>query len=162
MRTILWYNITRYASIILVTLLFLWELHEIILDFKKKKPFSYLKSLSNYLDWIIICTAASFLVFWENNIEVGCDLLGWTLFYVYLDLTLHLAHHHWIGQYIYMALSIMKTMCLALVIFTPILCAFAFAFHSFNFGASIFETSIKAFGKTMIMLPITKKMKSKI
>ena len=149
--TILWYYLTRYVSIIFIAILFLWEIHEIILSWiNEKQLVNYLTTLNNYTDWIILCTSTSFFIFGETT-EAGGHILGWSLFFIYMDVTLHLAHNRWIGQYIYMALCIIKSMGLSLIIFLPTFCGFAFAFHSFILEG-IFRTSVLAFFKTNLML----------
>ena len=150
--TIFWFDLTWFASVILIFLLALWEVAQLLSKIINGRIKTYI-SITNFVDWFIIISASLFLlVFGHDNAETGGHLLGWALFLSYMDLTLLLGHIRLFGQTIHMSISVMKSIGLKMLSLVPSCIAFAAGFHAFLYGSPAFRTPYSSLLKTLAML----------
>merc|ERR1719412_1883489 len=82
--------------------------------------------LQNLVQLVIVIGTICFYFLSHTSIDIAVHIAGWTVFLVWIDLTLLLARIDVIGQYIYMSVCVMKTMLLLVITYTPTFLAFTF------------------------------------
>ena len=69
-------------------------------------------------------------------------LLGWAVFLTWMDLTLFLGRFDIFGRHIYRSSHVFKNVVWSLIVYVPVLVAFAFAFHCFLKYDPVFEGNL--------------------
>ena len=125
----MYFNVSKYAAIITVALFTFTEICKALAKAIVGR-FLGILTYSNFVDFAIITTAITFLARgYSNEAGEGPHILGWSLFFAWMDLTLLLAHNRRFGLTIYMALDMMTSMLWSLVIFVPSFAAFTYGCH---------------------------------
>ena len=153
--------ITRYLTLGTLVLLILWE----FLQFLSK---AFTCEILEYFSWqnvleaaLLGLSSACFVVEFimiKSSKDCGTysglqmHLLGWALFLAWIDLTLFLGRFDVFGKHIYRSWHVMKNVAWSMIVYVPILLAFAFAFHCFLKNDEIFEGTTASILKVFTMV----------
>ena len=153
--------ITRYLTLGTLVLLILWE----FLQFLSK---AFTCEILEYFSWqnvlevaLLGLSSACFVVEFimiKSSKDCGTysglqmHLLGWALFLAWIDLTLFLGRFDVFGKHIYRSWHVMKNVAWSMIVYIPILLAFAFAFHCFLKNDEIFEGTMASVLKVLTMV----------
>ena len=153
--------ITRYLTLGTLVLLIIWE----FLQFLSK---AFTREILEYFSWqnvlevaLLGLSSACFVVEFimiKSSKDCGTysglqmHLLGWALFLAWIDLTLFLGRFDVFGKHIYRSWHVMKNVAWSMIVYIPILLAFAFAFHCFLKNDEIFEGTTASVLKVLTMV----------
>ena len=127
-----------------------------------KEFFEYF-SWQNVIEVFLLSLSSTFLIVefvLFDKMEYDCarysglqmHLLGWALFLAWIDLTLFLGRFDVFGKHIYRSWHVMKNVAWSMIVYIPILLAFAFAFHCFLKNDEIFEGTMASVLKVLTMV----------
>ena len=153
--------ITRYLTLSTLVLLILWEFLQFLSKAFTCEILEYF-SWQNVLEVALLglssaCFVVEFIMIKSNN-DCGTysglqmHLLGWALFLAWIDLTLFLGRFDVFGKHIYRSWHVMKNVAWSMIVYVPILLAFAFAFHCFLKNDEIFEGTTASVLKVFTMV----------
>ena len=153
--------ITRYLTLGTLVLLILWEFLQFLSKAFTREILEYF-SWQNVLEVVLLglssaCFVVEFIMT-KSNKDCGTysglqmDLLAWALFLAWIDLTLFLGRFDVFGKHIYRSWHVMKNVAWSMIVYIPILLAFAFAFHCFLKNDEIFEGSTASVLKVFTMV----------
>ena len=79
----------------------------------------------------------------KGNLQSGWQehILGWALFLAWIDLTIILGRFDVFGRHIYRSWHVMKNVAWSMIVYVPIMFAFASAFHCFLDHHNTFQGS---------------------
>ena len=115
-------------------------------------------SKQNVCEVIMLCLSHVFFFLQYNYLKNGAkpslieDFLGWSLFMAWIDLTIFLGRFDVFGKHIYRSWHVMKNVAFSMVVYIPIMMAFACAFHCFLMFNETFEGPISSFLKVLTMV----------
>ena len=115
-------------------------------------------SKQNVCEVIMLCLSHVFFFLQYNYLKSGAkpslieDFLGWALFMAWIDLTIFLGRFDVFGKHIYRSWHVMKNVAFSMVVYIPIMTAFACAFHCFLMFNETFEGPIASFLKVLTMV----------
>ena len=153
--------ITRYLTLSTLFLLILWEFLQFLSKAFTCEIWEYF-SWQNVLEVALLGLSTAFFVVEFTMIKLDDDcgmysglqmhLLGWALFLAWIDLTLFLGRFDVFGKHIYRSWHVMKNVAWSMIVYVPILLAFAFAFHCFLKNDEIFEGTTASVLKVFTMV----------
>ena len=158
------YKITRFATLILLGLLILWEFFQFLSKLLTNEIGEYLTSWQNACELTMFSLSIAFFVLEHLEMEdVGIrfkmegsglqeHLLGWALYLAWLNLTIFLGRFDLFGKHIYRSWHVLKNVAVSMVVYIPILMAFATGFHCFLKNHPTFEGSVASFLKVLTMV----------
>ena len=147
------YTITKYISNIFLMIL---TCIEIVQFLAKLQNAIWEKSFSELLEYcskqnmcevlMIVLGQAFFGIQYKEGMDTRIfgyrlheDFLGWTLFFAWIDLTIFLGRFDVFGKHIYRSWHVMKNVAFSMVVYIPVMIAFAAAFHCFLIYNDTFE-----------------------
>ena len=154
-------EITKYMSMVLLTLLIIWEVLQLLSKILTKEFDEYF-SMQNMTELLMLSLSVAFFVIQHlestpesKDVEKSGrqeHLLGWALFLAWIDLTMFLGRFDLFGRHIYRSWHVMKNVAWSMTVYIPILMAFGSAFHCFMKYDEIFEGTIASFLKVLTMV----------
>ena len=78
--------------------------------------------------------------------------LGWTVFFVWIDFTAYLGRINICGKHIYRSWYVIKNVAFSMVMYVPIMIAFAGGFHCFLIYSEVFEGPVASLIKVLTMI----------
>ena len=158
------YEITRFATLILLGLLILWEFFQFLSKVLTNEIGEYLTSWQNACELIMFSLSIALFVLEHKEMEdvdsrfkmqgsgLQEHLLGWALYLAWLNLTIFLGRFDLFGKHIYRSWHVLKNVAVSMVVYIPILMAFATGFHCFLKNHPTFEGSVASFLKVLTMV----------
>lgn len=151
--------IARYLTCVTLGILILWEFLQFLSKAFTCEIMEYF-SWQNALELALFSLSSAFLVVEWIGLDHDCGaysglqmhLLGWALFLAWIDLTLFLGRFDIFGKHIYRSWHVMKNVAWSMIVYVPILLAFAFAFHCFLKNDEIFEGTTASVLKVFTMV----------
>jgi hypothetical protein len=113
---------------------------------------SYFKSYENWLEVILILLSGMYLgllFFNDVNITLKQHLASWTLFFGWIEVTLLIGRFPVIGLLIHMSLQVIRQLLVCLLVFVPVMIAFALAFHVLLRSSPQFENPLSSILKVL-------------
>ena len=129
------------CTLIFLALVFIKEVLEIVARGAK----SYLLSLENYIQILLLVASWMFKTLSPTNVELALHACAWMLFFVWIDLTMYLARFRNIGTYVFMSVDVVKTIGLCLVAYSPCLFAYSFGFYVLLHSNPNFSGYVRSF-----------------
>ena len=160
------YTITKYISNIFLMIL---TCIEIVQFLAKLQNAIWEKSFSELLEYcskqnmcevlMIVLGQAFFGIQYKEGMDTRIfgyrlheDFLGWTLFFAWMNLTIFLGRFDVFGKHIYRSWHVMKNVAFSMVVYIPVMIAFAAAFHCFLIYNDTFEGPVASFFKVLTMI----------
>ena len=156
------FTITKYSSWGILVILTGIEILQFIMKLVTKELWEYF-SKQNICEVLMISFGQAFFVVQYNDLKMGtqslterdqlkCHLFGWTLFLAWIDLTIFLGRFDIFGKHIYRSWYVMKNVAWSLMVYIPIIVAFACAFHVFLIYNEIFQGPVASMLKVLTMI----------
>ena len=113
----------------------------------------YVKSRENWMEWLMIISSITYMTLLLCNVNASVlqQSASFTVYFVWMDLMLFLGRISVVGVYIHMYFSVLHTLCFFLLLFCPILAAFALSFHALLLENPVFESVRYSFLKIIVM-----------
>ena len=123
----------RYWIHILVKLFLVFkiinELYWVWLYTHVYKAYTYVTTLEHIISLVIIILSLIFISVSQYVITTAGHIIGWIVFFAWIDWTLQLGKADHTGRYIMMSIDVMKTMLFVLLTYVPCFFAFVFGFY---------------------------------
>ena len=153
------FMISRYLTWGVVGILTGLEILQFIMKLVTKELWDYF-SKQNVCEVLMLSLGQAFFVVQHNDLKRSSTerdqeqrhLLGWTLFLAWIDLTIFLGRFDIFGKHIYRSWYVMKNVAMSLMVYVPIIVAFACAFHVFLIYNEIFQGSVASILKVLTMI----------
>ena len=156
------FTITRYSSWGILVILTGIEMLQFIMKLVTKELWEYL-SKQNICEVLMLSFGQAFFVVQYNDLKMSTQslternqlkrhLFGWTLFLAWINLTIFLGRFDIFGKHIYRSWHVMKNVAWSLMVYIPIIVAFACAFHVFLMYNEIFQGSVASILKVLTMI----------
>ena len=153
------FTITRYLTWGVLGILTGLEILQFITKLVTKELCEYF-SKQNVCEVLMLSLGQAFFVVQHNDLKRSSTerdqeqrhLLGWTLFLAWIDLTIFLGRFDIFGKHIYRSWHVMKNVAMSLMVYVPIIVAFACAFHVFLIYNEIFQGSVASILKVLTMI----------
>ena len=143
------YNGLVIWTIFILVCHFLKECWEFV---SKENKFSYIISLENFLELIILVCGVAFVVVSHFDIEMANHFSAWMIFLVWCDLILYTGRFHTIGKYVFMSLHVIQILILGLFAYLPIFLAFTFGYYIMLQSNDNFNGYIRGFASVLAMM----------
>ena len=131
-KTDLKFRVTQYLSWCFLGSLIVWEIWQMICKYLTDDLKGYFFRTQNVTELLMLSISLAFFVIEENEDESWQEhLLGWALFLGWFCLTIFLGRFDIFGRHIYRSWHVMKNVFWSMVVYIPVLFAFAGAFHCF-------------------------------
>ena len=156
------FTITRYSSWGILVILTGIEMLQFIMKLVTKELWEYF-SKQNICEVLMLSFGQAFFVVQHNDFKMVTQslterdqlkrhLFGWTLFLAWIDLTIFLGRFDIFGKHIYRSWHVMKNVAWSLMVYIPIIVAFACAFHVFLIYNEIFQGPVASILKVLTMI----------
>ena len=93
------------------------------------KAYTYITTLEHIISLVIIILSLIFISVSQYVITTAGHIIGWIVFFAWIDWTLQLGKADHTGRYIMMSVDVMKSMLFVLLTYVPCLFAFVFGFY---------------------------------
>ena len=151
-------TMTRIATWILLGLLIVWEFFQFLSKILTWEVREYLTSWQNACELTLFSLSIAFFYFEEKELKdvkrsgIQEHLLGWALYLAWLNLTIFLGRFDLFGKHIYRSWHVLKNVAVSMIVYIPVIMAFATGFHCFLKNNSVFEGPIASFLKVLTMV----------
>ena len=112
----------------------------------------YFRLWDNLLEILILICSVAFLVATFFSLTAARHFATWSIFFGWLELTLYIGRIPSIGIYIYMSLRVISTLIHFIIVFSPVLAAYVFAFYIIHPQARVFDNPFTSFLKVLVMM----------
>jgi transient receptor potential cation channel subfamily A protein 1 len=112
----------------------------------------YFRLWDNLLEILILVCTVVFLAMSWFNLTAARHFATWSVFFGWLGLTLFIGRIPSIGIYIYMSFRVISTLMQFIVVFSPVLAAYVFAFCIIHPKAKVFDNPFTSFLKVLVMM----------
>jgi transient receptor potential cation channel subfamily A protein 1 len=113
---------------------------------------SYFRVWDNIVEALIILFTVLFLALSLIHMTLARHFATWSIFFGWLELTLLIGRFPSVGIYIYMSFRITKTLVHFILVFSPVLAAYTFAFYIIHPHAIVFDNPLTSFLKVVVMM----------
>ena len=158
------YEVTRFTTWVLLGLLILWEFFQFLSKLLTNEIGEYFTSWQNICELIMFSLSIAFFVFEKIELDdiksrfkiqdsgIQEHLLGWALYLAWLNLTIFLGRFDLFGKHIYRSWHVLKNVAVSMIVYIPILMAFATGFHCFLKNHPTFEGPVASLLKVLTMV----------
>ena len=144
--------VTMYLSLCHVAFLFLIEIGQFASMAKNGQWLKYF-GVQNIIEVGIYTSSTVYLTFLvDYDIRISQHVLGWTMFFAWIDLTLFLGRFGQFGKNIYLSIYVIKKVAWSLIVYIPSLIAFSSAYHVFLHADDVFASYWSSFLEVMTMM----------
>ena len=111
--------------------------------------FSYFTACENYLQILIIASTSMFIFIAHSNVEFATHAAAWAILFTWIDFTFQLGRLNNMGEYLFMVVTVGKKCLVFLLLYLPVMIAFAFGFnilmHQVPSYSGFFSSFIRVF-----------------
>ena len=160
-KVVVFYDFTKYVCWGLVLVLSGMEILQFVSKVLTNEVGEYF-TRQNILEAIMLIVAVAFFVVQFIEDRSTCmqseksgaqeHLLGWALFFAWIDLTIFLARFDLFGRPIYLSWHVLNNVAWSMIVYIPTVIAFSAGFHCFLKSNAVFEGPWSSVVKTLTML----------
>ena len=112
----------------------------------------YFRLWDNLLEILILLCTVVFLTVSMFSLSAARHFATWSIFFGWLELTLFIGRVPSIGIYIYMSFRVIRTLIHFMIVFSPVLAAYVFAFYIIHPHAKVFDNPFTSSLKVLVMM----------
>ena len=112
----------------------------------------YLSSMENYLQLFIYFLTTTFICIAPFHTVLANHVVAWAVFFSWLNVTQLIGRIDFFGRVIFMAFDVSKEIAKTLIVFTPSIAAFIFAFNMMFQADPVFHGEINTMVKILVMM----------
>ena len=152
------YTMSKIATWILLGLLIIWEFFQFLSKILTCEVREYFTSWQNGCELILFSLTIAFFYFENKEMNkrersgIQEHLLGWALYLAWLNFSIFLGRFDLFGKHIYRSWHVLKNVAVSMVVYIPVIMAFATGFHCFLKNNVVFEGSVASFLKVLTMV----------
>ena len=113
---------------------------------------NYFSSRENYLQLFIYILTTTFIIIAPFHTVVANHVVAWAVFFSWLNVTQLIGRIDFFGRVIFMAFDVSKEIAKTLIVFTPSIAAFIFAFNMMFQADPAFHGTINTLVKILVMM----------
>ena len=115
---------------------------------------SYFKDHENKMEILLLVFSGFYLLMFlcPALVDVKYHLAAWSLFFGWIEVTFLLGRFPLVGVLIHMSFKVIREILMALIVFLPVIIAFALSFHTLLRSNKAFESPFSSHLKVMTLL----------